>query len=730
MRLWNGLSRIALGSAVAACLISCPAALADEVTTVADASAVLEWSNRVWECAEHGESDRVLEMLYNLPDGAARVGIGDLPESVAAARVNLDKAESTRTQRLAEVRAELSGLIAENNTKKAMASAIELQTLTNSDPSVLDESDMKSLIASAEREAHRLESAGKWLDAYGYFASLNVLYENQDRYTDDLKRLAQRWSMLRLYAPEKLHNLRSEQRVADGLEALPPYNAVGDDWQGKLETVSLPAVARCVTMAGVRHVEHSDFRDLLIGGYKAVQTMLSTADIYDTFPGLRDAAAREAFDSYLREQTRRIGGLAVSPDPDMVYESMRDLLKENARSVGVDPAAVLHEFGNGAMGVLDEYSSIEWPYEVDALNRTTEGQFQGVGIQITLDEAQQLKVVAPLPDTPAARARVRSGDIISAIDGETTLGIDLNQAVEKITGPAGTDVVLTIERQGEDAPMQVSLTRERIVLHTIKGWERNGPHDTDWDWFIDPQDKIGYVRISGFSRDTSGELRSAILDMKRQGAKGVILDLRYNPGGLLDEAVNVANLFVDEGVIVQQVDNAHRVQERRTARRGATVDSHIPMVVLINGGSASASEIVAGALQDYGKAILVGERSYGKGSVQNVYPLGRMAFKLTEQYYQLPGGRLIHRRPGTDTWGLEPDVKVSMLPSQIGDSLRVREEADIVEFGRDGRPVADPERPSATKLLTDGIDPQLETGVLLLKSRVAGAQLAAAGAAS
>ncbi len=727
MRRGCGLGRAALLAAV----LGTTAALATaQETRLADAGAVVEWSKQLWESAEHGESDLVLQRLYQVPDEAARIGLTNLAESVEAARGNLAKAESTRAQRIAEVRAELSDHIEANDTRKAMVSAIELQTLSQSEPSVLDEADVRTIIANAEQEARRLEDAGQWLDAFGYFASLNVLYENEDRYTDDLKRLAQRWSMLRLYAPQRLHELRSQQRVAEGLEPLPPYNGVGDDWRGKLDTVTLPAVARCVTMGGTRHVENNDFRDLLIGGYRAVRTMLSTSDIYPAFPGLENNELRAQFDNYLMQEVRRVGGLPMSPDADSVYESMRELLKQNARTVNVDPAALLHEFGNGAMGVLDEYSSIEWPYEVEALNRTTEGQFQGVGIQITLDETQQLKVVAPLPDTPAARARIRSGDIIKAIDTESTLGIDLNQAVSKIAGPAGTDVVLSIERQGEEAPFDVRLTRAKIALHTVKGWERNGPHDTDWDWFIDPQNKIGYVRVTGFSRDTSGELRGAIQGMKRQGVEGVIIDLRYNPGGLLDEAVNVANLFVDNGVIVQQVDRSNRVQEQRSARRGVSLDSDLPMVVLINGGSASASEIVAGALQDYGKAILVGERSYGKGSVQNVYPLGRMAFKLTEQYYQLPGGRLIHRRPGAKTWGLEPDVKVSMLPSQIGDSLRIREEADIVDFDGAGQVVENPERPDPSTLLSEGVDPQLETGLLLLRSRVAGKELAAAGAAS
>ena len=215
--------------------------------------------------------------------------------------------------------------------------------------------------------------------------------------------------------------------------------------------------------------------------------------------------------------------------------------------------------------------------------------------------------------------------------------------------------------------------------------------------------------------------------MQGAGANALILDLRFNPGGLLREAVSIANRFVREGVIVSQ-HNAQGVQvDADRARPGMDTLRSMPVAVLINDGSASASEIVAGCLQDYAKtgainAVVVGVRTYGKGSVQNIYDLGRgeAILKLTERYYRLPGGRLIHRRDGQNVWGVEPDITVRMLPNQIGEALELRQTADIVEIDERGVALNEDKRPDPTRLLTEGIDTQLEVALLLLRTQTLG----------
>jgi carboxyl-terminal processing protease len=333
-------------------------------------------------------------------------------------------------------------------------------------------------------------------------------------------------------------------------------------------------------------------------------------------------------------------------------------------------------------------------------------------------------VVTPLDDTPAHRAGLRRGDVIRKVNGDATLGITVLQAVDMITGPAGTNVTLSIERPGREDWFDVTLTRAEIPIYSVKGWRRTGVHETDWDWFVDQDNRIGYVRVNQFSEDTTDQLDRALAQMRANGLNALIVDLRYNPGGLLTQAVSIANRFVSEGVIVSQHDAAGIQTDAESARPGLATLQDIPVAILINEGSASASEIVAGAVQDYARlgeidAILVGARTYGKGSVQNLHDLSRgtAILKLTERYYHLPDGRLIHRKPGSTSWGVDPDVEVAMLPSQMSDAIELRDSADILpgQVDENGDPPPDPQR-----LLTEGIDPQLETAVLLLKARVLG----------
>src|SRR5690606_30206928 len=313
------------------------------------------------------------------------------------------------------------------------------------------------------------------------------------------------------------------------------------------------------------------------------------------------------------------------------------------------------------------------------------------------------------------------------VDDDSTLGVTLLQAVDRITGPAGSKVVLGVEREGHDDLLEFTLVRAQIPIYTVKGWERNGAHESDWNWFIDPNAGIGYVRLTQFTENTTRDFDAAIRAMQAQGLKGLVLDLRFNPGGLLSQAVGIANRFVDDGVIVSQHDAQGFQTDRQVARRGLATLANVPVAVLINEGSASASEIVSGVLQDYAKSgriqsVVVGANSYGKGSVQNVYDLGEgvSALKLTTQYYKLPSGRLIHRRPGVEGWGIQPDIEVTMLPKQVGDALELRQDADIIDVDAKGNVLPNPDRPDPDRLLTEGLDPQLETAVLLLKSRIVG----------
>ena len=304
----------------------------------------------------------------------------------------------------------------------------------------------------------------------------------------------------------------------------------------------------------------------------------------------------------------------------------------------VDPKRLIYGALRGLVESLDRHSQFLDPDAYSEMQVETKGEFGGVGLEITISKEGMLTVVAPMDDTPAAKAELRPRDRIVKIDGESTQGISLHEAVNKLRGRPGTKVVLSLLREEENRAFDVELARSVIQIRSVKQART-------------PAEKIGYVRISEFQDNTAKDLDRA-LDQQKE-IEGLILDLRNNPGGLLDVAVEVAGRFISEGKTVLSTKGrlANQNQTFTSAYKSPHLD--FPMVILINGGSASASEIVAGALRDHGRAILMGTKSFGKGSVQTVVPLrDGSAVRLTTAIYYTPAGHAIHGK------GLEPDVVV------------------------------------------------------------------------
>jgi carboxyl-terminal processing protease len=295
---------------------------------------------------------------------------------------------------------------------------------------------------------------------------------------------------------------------------------------------------------------------------------------------------------------------------------------------------------NGMLTGLDPHSNYMNAKAFRDMQVQTRGEFGGLGIEVTQDNGF-IKVISPIDDTPASRAGVKPGDLILALDGQTVQGLTLNDAVDKMRGPPNSKIKLTIRREGQDGPLELTLTREVIHIQVVKSHLEGGD--------------IAYIRITSFNEQTDSGVRKAIAQLKQQSGdklRGIVLDLRNNPGGLLDQAVAVSDDFIDQGEIVS-TRARHPEDSQRWNAKGGDIISGLPMVVLINGGSASASEIVAGALQDHQRAILVGTRSFGKGSVQTVIPLpGNGAMRLTTARYYTPSGRSIQGL------GITPDVEV------------------------------------------------------------------------
>ena len=303
---------------------------------------------------------------------------------------------------------------------------------------------------------------------------------------------------------------------------------------------------------------------------------------------------------------------------------------------------------NGMLSGLDPHSSYMNPKRFKDMQVQTRGEFGGLGIEVTM-ENEVVKVVAPIDETPAQKAGILSNDLITHIDGKEVRGLTLNEAVDKMRGKVGSPIVLTIVRSGQDAPFDVTIVRDIIKIRAVRYEVERGD--------------IGYIRISSFNDQTQDNLETAIAKIKEQAGdklKGYVIDLRNNPGGLLNQAISVSDSFLERGVIVSTRGRNGAETDRATATAGDLTDGK-KVVVLINGGSASASEIVAGALQDHKRATVLGTRSFGKGSVQTIIPLGSEgAIRLTTARYYTPSNTSIQAK------GIVPDIKIEQeLPEEL-----------------------------------------------------------------
>lgn len=315
---------------------------------------------------------------------------------------------------------------------------------------------------------------------------------------------------------------------------------------------------------------------------------------------------------------------------------------------------------NGMLSSLDPHSSYMNAKDAEEMRTQTRGEFGGLGIEVTMDE-ELVKVITPIDDTPAARAGVLAGDLISKIDGQDVRGLKLEEAVDKMRGKVNTPIKLTILRKGADKPIELTIVRDIIAVKAVK---------------FRVEGDVGYLRVISFTEKTFDDLEKGIekikADVPADKLKGFVLDLRLNPGGLLDQAINVSDAFLERGEVVSTRGRNEDETRRFNASPGDLTDGK-PLVVLINGGSASASEIVAGALQDLRRATVVGTRSFGKGSVQTIIPMGDAgALRLTTALYYTPSGKSIQ---GT---GITPDIKVDQpLPPELQGKLETAGESNL-----------------------------------------------------
>jgi carboxyl-terminal processing protease len=708
-------------------VLSCLTAIAP-----AEPQGTSEWSTQIWSAASNGNWETVDALLNHVPE--------DEDQALETFKTQLKIYRDHRISEQAETdtaRAEaLEEMIAEyenDNILQAMQLAVKAQTLSKSLDDVMYNEDVQAVLSKAQRKVVSLGDGDNVLTAQTLLYYLRTFYEGTsrrdlyERWNDQLEEVGLHVSVLRQYAPKHLHSLFAERAELLGDDPPEAFNEqASDNWIERIEDIDKHIVIRALHAAVNEHISGIQWADLIDGGLQAVRKLGEVPVIEETFDKASDPDLQEvwvnAVDEELESYTQYLEHISGKR---ALTQLLKRLLAVNTKAMHLPDGMILREFGDGAMSKLDKYSAIIWPDESRRFQQQTEGRFVGVGIVIRENTKGEIMVVNPIEGAPAYYGGVQPEDIIIGVNGKTASGWSLNDAVDRITGPRGTAVTMTIKRASEDEPFDITLTRDAIKLHSVQGWWKKGIHEDglpDWDWYVDRDNKIGYLKLTSFSEESYSDMLSAIRDMEEEEGhpNGLILDLRYNPGGLLPAARQISNLFVSTGTIVSgEAANGEELFRMRAIPSRAYLAS-IPVVVLINQGSASASEIVSGCIQAHDAGVIVGQRSWGKGSVQTVHQIANEAnVKLTTQFYRLPSpdsgitpGRLVHKRRGSTDWGVIPNVEVSMSPDQITKSNELRRNADMI------LPDTDLDtRPDINALITEGLDPQLETALLLLRAQ-------------
>jgi C-terminal peptidase prc len=736
---------VVCGAAVPAHTVSASASGARDVPVT-----VNEWSDELWRAAQADDIARVERLLASIPEGQSGAASA-LATRVEQRRTHQAQSSVTRSEEAAKRRDGVETNLVAGDVSKALLDAVNLKFLLPRDQysAWLSSPSATKLVEAAERTAREADAADDLLLEQEMLFRLKALFDDAGRketfreYDRRLDQVNRRVQLVAEYAPRELHRLRklAAERTEDEDEEadeFPEYNELfGDEWREQHRGITARMLDIALRQAASEHVTEAGWKPLVDGGLEALRLVATTPALSENFPGIADAQRRDAFLATIDRRRETLAARAPESVGLSFYrETMRELLAANQETLALPDEVLVQQFGEGATTQLskdfeDDYSEIIWPERLRRFRQSIDGNFVGVGILIRHNDKRDVMIVNPLEGSPASRAGVRPGDRIAAVDGKPTDGWSLNRAVDSITGPAGKPVTLTLKREDVEEPIDVALVRETIKMRSVNGWWKRGLDQRGnpvWDWWMDPEAGIGYVRLTSFNEDSLDDFMDAIRAMKRERPlNGLVLDLRGNPGGLLKSAVGFTNLFVDRGPIVSVQD--------RDGRRIAAVEAEpnraplagLPLVVLINSGSASASEIVAGSLQANGAALVVGERSFGKGSVQTVQPVkdgaNEAAVKVTTQYYVLPPlpgeatGRLVHRRASSDDWGVNPDLLVEVSPDQFESLTQVRLRADSLDEGERELMTVDI-RPDIEDLLVKGIDPQLEMGLLVLKGRV------------
>lgn len=606
--------------------------------------------------------------------------------------------------------ADVNGLEAEpNQVTEILSVVVKARNYADETQKVeiLKRSFVEKTVEKALELGATYEQEGQWLDALiNCYSWLEALYEDNQHWKD--------------YAEK----LRERAIIKASLQDNPCETAI-ERHEGIKKSMFVRGI-KTLDNNYVTPVNFTEMADKMLVHCKNLGEVIARFDSNESISFNNEASRVETYLSGIKSIKSELDSAFFGVNRDKFLDIFDRLFSLNNATIGLTDEVFIAQACEGALGALDPYTQMVWPWQIQDFQKSMTNEFTGVGIEINKADGP-LKVSSLLPDTPAYKSGLDAGDIIVKVDGEPTKDMTLHCAVRKITGPKGTPVTLTVRGEDEEETRDITIVRDRIVVPTIRGQARS--EEGEWRNMIDPDHKIGYLRITSFSETTSKDLEEKIRELEKEGMRGLVLDLRYNSGGYLSAAVEVVDMFVEQGTIVSTRPRFGAFPSWEVAEKEGT-HSSMPLAILINGGSASASEIVAGALQDqvHKRAILVGTRSFGKGSVQTIVgtPGGGAQLKYTMAYYYLPSGQRVKNRYereklNKEDWGVPPNVEVDLTSKEIQTMLDVQRDNDIL-FKKDH--IRDEENDRLHTLEeTIESDPQLETALLLIRAKFAEMEL-------
>lgn len=565
---------------------------------------------------------------------------------------------------------------------------------------LLEEGFAQAVISKSIAQAAEYESQGRWTDAYAIcYYWLQNLYKDNAEYKEHAESLIEKGEV-ELTLMDDGCDMTSAQRHAG---------------------IKSDMLVRAIRAMNLNYVSVVDYNEM---ANKALKRCLVLSEVIEK-------SQKELAYSIDAEQTKKwVAGIEMIRNPlkdsllamtkDKFERIFDEVLALNNVTIGLPEEVVVAQFTEAALKSLDPFTALFWPSQIEEFEKSMTQQFSGIGVEIS-KATGVLKVVSLLPNTPAYTSGLDADDEILFVNGEPTKDMTIYCAVDKITGPIGTQVTLTIRHAGKQETEDITITRGKIVVPPLRGWQRD--ENGKWRYMIDPENKIGYIRLTAFTEKTAPDMEKVLTNLEKEGLSGLILDLRFNSGGYLISAAQVADMFIESGLIVRSQPRWSIPTYEVAHKKGTHPD--YPLVILINGSSASASEIVAGALQDdkYRRATLVGSRTYGKGSVQVVVPHtgGGSQLKYTMAYYHLPSdqrvkNRYIMEKEGREDWGIAPDVEIKLNPNELRKMVDVQRANDVLakaDHNDSSKPV---KRYSLKETLES--DAQLQAALLVVKSKI------------